>query len=144
MTASSGLIAGEDSMFRTLTAILRRPEKLMILDAFAQGLRNVAIKAALAMLASLFALGAIGCGAAAVWVWALRPLGPVGVPLLVAAMFAMACIIAVLAMGRRPRRWRTGAVLAVACNEAMDSVTLLRAAARGFALGLAGEGAVRG
>lgn len=66
---------------------------------------KIAIVAAVTFVASISAMGAIGCSLWALWVYALPYAGPVGAPLIVAAVLLAICIAALVA-GRQSLRPR--------------------------------------
>ena len=67
---------------------------------------KAAIVAGAAFIASVSAMAAIGCALWALWVYALPMAGPVGAPLIVAAVLLAVCISAIAAARQslRPRR----------------------------------------
>ncbi|MEJ0048715.1 MAG: hypothetical protein WDN04_23355 [Rhodospirillales bacterium] len=134
-------------MHRVLATFSRLTEEWVVLDQAAQGLRALSAYAALASLAATLALGAVGCAAAALWIWARRPLGPVGAPLLVAATLAIGAAIAVVLMRglwRRHRVVSAKAMVQATGEQALLPVRLASAAAQGFVLGLIGQRASHG
>ena len=132
-------------MFRLLGAVLRMSGEIAVVESIAQTARNLAIDAALSVVAGISALAMIGCLAASLWIWGENHYGPVIAPLLVAGMFLLLALVGVLAMARPKRRSRrrTRHAVKAAGDQALQPVRLAGAAARGFVQGLAGEPASR-
>jgi len=88
---------------------------------------RLAIVAACAALAAVMMLGALGCLAAALWIYTLPSLGPVGAPLVVAAAFLIVTLIlvAVACRVRRPGR-RKAAGAPAAASLAPELARILR------------------
>jgi hypothetical protein len=81
-----------------------------------------------ATLAAVMMLGALGCLAAALWIYTLPSLGPVGAPLIVAAAFLIVTLIlvAVACRIRRPGRRKAAAAPAAAASLAPEIARLLK------------------
>jgi len=74
-------------------------------NGVAASARRLATAALCVVVAGLLALAAVGCAAAALWVWAIPQFGPAGAPLAVAVALAAGCLAA-LALTRRAARPR--------------------------------------
>lgn len=72
-------------------------------EAVQRAVGRAAYIGAAAMLAVFCALGAVGCALAALWIFAAHRVGPVGAPLIVAALLAAIGLGVVAAMRRRGR-----------------------------------------
>ena len=79
------------------------------------------------MLAAVMMLGALGCLAAALWIYTLPCLGPVGAPLVVAGAFLILTLIlvAIACRIRRPGR-RKAAAAPAAASMAPELARILR------------------
>jgi hypothetical protein len=73
--------------------------------------RRLATVALYAIVGAVFATASIGVAAAALWIWALPRLGPVGAPLAVAGALLVVCLAAIAMMRHvlRSRRTRSPA-----------------------------------
>jgi len=81
-----------------------------------------------ATLAAVMMLGVLGCLAAALWIYALPCLGPVGAPLVVAGAFLILTLIlvAIACRIRRPGRRKAAAAPAAAASMAPELARILR------------------
>jgi hypothetical protein len=81
-----------------------------------------------AALAAVMMLGALGCLAAALWIYTLPSLGPVGAPLVVAAAFLIVTLIlvAVACRLRRPGWRKAAAAPAAGASLAPEIARLLK------------------
>jgi hypothetical protein len=115
--------------------------EIAVVESIAQTVRSLAIDAVLAIFAGFACIGVIGCLAASLWIWGQGAYGPVIAPLIVAGMFAVMTLVAMLAMARPKHRKTTSTRRAVraASDQALEPVRLAGAAARGFMQGLTGE-----
>ncbi len=117
-----------------LSILLRITEGWALADMAAFQVRRVMIQLALVVIAAMLAVSACGCLVAALWLWALVPLGPVGAPLAVAAALLLLCVVLLVAMqflwSRAGRR--------AASPQAANPMHLLNVALQSFAMGLQG------
>lgn len=128
-------------MLRLVGSLLRLGQEFVLIDTLARTVRLLVIYAALALAASVLSVAALACAMAALWIWAERPLGHAGAPLLVAGVLVLICIGIGLAMRSTLRSRRTRRAAGPA--PAMSPSRLLNAAAQGFMMGLNGAGARR-
>jgi hypothetical protein len=79
-------------------------------------------------LAAVMMLGAIGCLAAALWIYTLPSLGPVGAPLVVAAAFLILTLVlvAIACRIRRPGRRKAAAAPSAAASLTPEIARILR------------------
>ena len=120
-------------MLPVLSTLLQVLELRALVDHAARAARRLMLQAALAAVASMLALAACGCAAAAGWQWALPRFGPVGAPLVVAGSFALACCALLMwILLLQPRTPRATAA------AGFDPLQVLAAAAVGFGRGLSG------
>jgi hypothetical protein len=91
-------------------------------------LARLVLVAVCATLAAVMMLGALGCLAAALWIYALPSLGPVGAPLVVAAAFLIVTLIlvALACRIRRPARRKAAAAPAAAASLAPEIARILK------------------
>jgi hypothetical protein len=75
-------------------------------EAFGRLIGRAAFLVGAAVLAACCAVGAVGCGLAALWIFAARRVGAVGAPLIVAALLAAIGIVLVASMRTRGRTRR--------------------------------------
>jgi len=89
---------------------------------------RLVVVAACAALAAVMMLGAIGCLAAALWIYTLPSLGPVGAPLVVAAALLILTLIlvAIACRIRRPGRRKAAAASSAAASLAPEIARILR------------------
>jgi hypothetical protein len=89
---------------------------------------RLAVVALCAALAAVMMLGALGCFAAALWIYTLPSLGPVGAPLVVAAGFLIVTLIlvAVACHLRRPGRRKAAVAPAAGASLAPEIARLLK------------------
>jgi hypothetical protein len=89
---------------------------------------RLVVVAACATVAAVMMLGALGCLAAALWIYTLPALGPVGAPLVVAAAFLIVTLIlvALACRIRRPRRRKAAAAPAAAASLAPEIARILK------------------
>ena len=132
-------------MIRLLGTVLRMTGEIAVVESISQTLRNLAIDEVVAAVMAFATVCVIGCLAASLWIWGVAAYGPIIAPLLVAGMFAVLAIIAVLILAR-PRRRNTASTrraVRAASDQALEPVRLMGAAARGFVQGLSGDGVPR-
>jgi hypothetical protein len=89
---------------------------------------RLVVVALCATLAALMLLGALGCLAAALWIYTAPHLGPVGAPLVVAAAFVILALIlvAVACRSKRPARRKAAAAPAAAASLAPEIARILK------------------
>ena len=89
---------------------------------------RLVVVAACAALAAVMMLGVLGCLAAALWIYTLPSLGPVGAPLVVAGAFLIVTLIlvAIACRVRRPGRRKPAAAPAGSASLAPELARILR------------------
>lgn len=100
-------------------------------DRMGTAVRRMTTAALCASLAGAFAAASVGCAIAALWIFVLPEVGPVGAPLIAAAALLLVCL-ALLAIARMILRRRPAPRPATAAPHAAAPGSLLAEASRLF------------